>query len=257
MCMDFFVSHTKEIKNSFAIPFAQILCLYGFDVWIDRKGISVGNFIYKDIEKAICESKYCIAIIDSTYLNRAWPLRELNLFHERELNENTTLILPIFLNISKEEVYETVPWLEGRAFEILNESEFDKDIHLDIICRLLSRYFKETYTSHLKEITHKLLDYSFPCKSTLINILQRELFLSEELRLAIIELCNISGIVNAIYKALTISPNKIVENAFLICNMLREKCFDANYILTYNMYISALNAVTAATEQLEILLDSR
>lgn len=257
MCIDFFVSHTKENKNSFAIPLAQNLCSLGFDVWIDRKEIVVGDYIYTEIEEAIIKSKYCVAIIDSFFLNRAWPLKELNLFHDRELIENRTLILPIFLAVSKEEVYETIPWMEGRAFEIIKESSFDINAHFNTICRLLSKHFKMSYTINLEKLTKNLITYSFPCKTTLITLLQKREFLSNELRISIIELCNIGGIVNAIYKALTISPNKIVENTNLFCNVLREKSFDTDFILSYDMYISATYAVTASTEQLEILLNSR
>ena len=53
MNIDFFISHSKETKTTLAIPFAQSLSALGFNVWIDRNGISTGQYIYKNIIESI------------------------------------------------------------------------------------------------------------------------------------------------------------------------------------------------------------
>ena len=81
---DFFISHSKETKYKIAVPFMQALISLGFDVWLDRRGILVGERIYSKIEDVIKVSNYCIAIIDSSYLERTWTIKELQLFYEKE-----------------------------------------------------------------------------------------------------------------------------------------------------------------------------
>ena len=119
--IDFFISHSKEVKYSIAIPIAQILSKIGFNVWIDRKYICLGKFIYPQIEDAIKLSKYCIAVIDEAYLKRTWTITELEQFHKK----NTCTILPIYVNLTKDIVYNKIPWLNGIAFEYLKDNTFN------------------------------------------------------------------------------------------------------------------------------------
>lgn len=81
---DFFISHSKETKQLIVIPLAQCLKSIGIDVWIDRKEILVGNHIYSEIQDAITRSKFCIAVIDQSFLKRTWPMKELELFNKKK-----------------------------------------------------------------------------------------------------------------------------------------------------------------------------
>ena len=110
--IDFFISHSSETKQKIAIPITQILTNIGFDVWLDRKQISVGQHIYPQIVDAIKLSAYCIAIIDDTFLQKTWPLKELQYFHKKSDNN----ILPIFVNIENDVVYDKISWLDGIAY---------------------------------------------------------------------------------------------------------------------------------------------
>lgn len=257
MCIDFFVSHSKEMKEAVAIPLVQTLSVLGFNVWIDRKEIKSGQFIYQEIKHAISNSTYCIAIIDSVFLSRPWTKEELKLFYDRETEENRTIVLPIFVNINKETVYEIIPWLAGRAFEKLDEVFFDRFANFEIICRVVGRYSTDNMHYTFEKCFQKLTKHSFPCKETLLTLIKDKQYLSTDMRISIIEMCNIGGVVNAIYKAITTTPNKNINISFEFSNVLRSLCFDANYSLTYSMYISTVQIMTVAIEQLEILLDSR
>lgn len=111
---DFFISHSKTVKESIAIPIVQSLSKIGFVPWIDRQEISAGDHIYNNIKQVLAEVKYGIAIIDSVYLHSDWTMQELELLHQREMIEERILIIPIFVSIEKIDVYQIVPWLEGR-----------------------------------------------------------------------------------------------------------------------------------------------
>lgn len=141
MYIDFFISHSKETKSLVAIPLVQSLSALGFSVWIDRNGIVAGQHIYHKIEKAIADSTYCIAIIDQEFLTHSWPLEELRLFHLREEETEQTFIIPIYVDVDKKAVYEKLSWLEGRAFEKINIEDSNKNNNLELICRIVGRYY--------------------------------------------------------------------------------------------------------------------
>lgn len=259
MYTDFFISHSKETKSLLAIPLVQSLSALGFNVWIDRNGIVAGQHIYHKIKEAIDDSTYCIAIIDQEFLTRSWPLEELRLFHLREEETEQTFIIPIYVDVDKETVYEKLSWLEGRAFEKINIKDFDKNNNLELICRIIGRYYMDNISDlRLGNLAYSsLLNYSFPCKETLLSLLDSKEYFSHDFRIAIIEICNICGVANAIYNTLATSPNKYIDISNNFSNMLRTACFDTSCILTYNMYISSFHSLYIVLEKLILLLNSQ
>ncbi len=258
MNINYFISHSKETKENIAIPIVQILLNLGFDVWIDRKEIASGGYIYQDIKEAIYSSEYCIAIIDSFYLSRAWTLKELNLFYQRELTEHKNLIIPIYIGIEKETVYKQFSWLEGRAFEEISNDKFDIHVCVDTICRIVGRYYSDKITESIENIFNHIKNFSFPCKETIMILINDKEYYSTDFRTAIIEFSNIGGLLHGIYISMSQNqtPNFDLETSFRFCNLLRNICFNAQYKLTYNMYIAILKSVTIAAKELKILLDS-
>lgn len=253
---DFFISHSKEVKVNFAIPIVQILSDLGFEPWIDRKEIASGEYIYQTIKEALFKADYCIAIIDSVYLTRTWTLAEIKYMHERELKEQKNIIIPIYVNIEKETVYQLLPWLEGRAFEKINNSKFDTQINLEVICRIVGRYFTDRLTESLDDTFRDLKEYSFPGKQTILILVKDKGYYSSNLRIAIIELSNIGGLLYGIYTSMQESPNFLLDICFNLCNLFRSVCFDTQYELNFNMYIALLKSVSVAATELKILLDS-
>ncbi|RGK37074.1 TIR domain-containing protein [[Ruminococcus] lactaris] len=75
--------------------------------------------------------------------------------------------------------------------------------------------------------------------------------------IAIIEMCNICGVVNAIYNALTTCPNKYIDISNNFSNILRSACFDTKSMPTYNMYISSFHSLYIMLEKLILLLNSQ
>lgn len=258
MNINHFISHSKETKESIAIPMVQILLNLGFNAWIDRKEIVSGGYIYQDIREAIHNSEYCIAIIDSIYLSRTWTLEELNIFYQRELTEHKNLIIPIYIDIEKETVYEQLPWLEGRAFEKISNCKFDMQINIETICRIVGRYYNDMITEPFDSVFKDIKKFEFPCKETIMILVNDREYYSTDFRTAIIELSNIGGLLYGIYISLNQNhaPNFILETSFNFCNLMRNICFNTQYKLTYNMYISILKSVTNAAGELKILLDS-
>ena len=166
---DFFISHSKETKQLIVIPLAQCLKSIGIDVWIDRKEILVGNHIYSEIQDAITRSKFCIAVIDQSFLKRTWPMKELELFNKK----NNMRIIPIFVDLEKAIVYNEIPWLDGIAFEKMHTEPFDLNVHMSIFCRIISRLFKDNNTNKnsIEKTFESITKYDFPCKETLSSLI--------------------------------------------------------------------------------------
>lgn len=248
---NFFISHSKETKATMAIPIAQALSNIGFCVWLDRKELSVGEQIYVNIQTAIEDTQYCVAIIDNAFLERAWTLEEIRSFYDKgDYN-----IIPIYVNLEKELVYEKIPWMEGLAFEKINSNIFNIDEHIDIICRILSRFYSDNSTYDFRDIFSDISQYNFSCKDTLMTLIQNGEYYSTDYRIAIIELCNIGGIIYAIYNSLCNSRNLIIETMFQFNSILRAACFNLECSPTYNMYISIYKAIISSAEQLKVFLN--
>lgn len=248
--IDFFVSHSKEVKYSLAIPIAQVLTQMGYDVWLDRKCICLGDFIYPQIIDAINLSKYCIAIMDAAYLKRTWTITELEFFHKK----NDCNILPLFVNLEKNLVYDKVPWLNGIAFEHIKDTTFNLEFNMDILCRIVNRYNANYVTDTLENTYESLLKLNFPCKNTLEALLKFKDYCSRDYRLATISLCNIIDIVYAIYKSEFVDYNKLIHSAFQFNNIIKTYCYNVQSILDYNIYLAIYNSTIISIKELERLL---
>ena len=80
--------------------------------------------------------------------------------------------------------------------EKFNIKDLNKNNNLELICRIVGRYYIDNISeSHLGNLEYSsLLNHSFPCKGTLLSLLDSKEYFSHDLRIAIIEICNISRV---------------------------------------------------------------
>lgn len=107
---DFFISHASEDKKEVAEPLAIELEKLGANVWYDKFTLKVGDSLRKSIDSGLATSKYGIVILTSTYFKKFWTEKELNGLFSK-YSEGNCKILPIWHNISKEEVSKNSPIL--------------------------------------------------------------------------------------------------------------------------------------------------
>lgn len=107
---NFFISHASEDKDEVAEPLAKELEKLGANVWYDKFTLKVGDSLRKSIDSGLANSKYGIVILTSTYFNKFWTEKELNGLFSK-YSEGNCKILPIWHNISKEEVSKNSPML--------------------------------------------------------------------------------------------------------------------------------------------------
>jgi hypothetical protein len=107
-----FISHDSRDKELIAGPLANSLNSRHCFVWYDEFSLKIGDSLRASIEKGIKEAKKCIVILSKNYLtNPGWSKKEFDSIFTRELIKNEKVILPVWCDVAKEEVYEYSPSL--------------------------------------------------------------------------------------------------------------------------------------------------
>lgn len=108
---DFFISHASEDKDSFVRPLAQELIDRGYNVWYDEFSLKVGDSLIQSISDGIQNSLYGILVLSKNFFVKKWTKKELEVLLHKEIITDNNLILPIWLNIDKDDVYKFSPFL--------------------------------------------------------------------------------------------------------------------------------------------------
>lgn len=107
-----FISHDSRDKELIARNIADGLSSRLCTVWYDEYSLTVGQSLRESIEKGIKEAKKCILILTPNFLtNPGWTKKEFNSIFTREMIFDEKVILPVWYNVTKEEVYNYSPSL--------------------------------------------------------------------------------------------------------------------------------------------------
>lgn len=107
-----FISHDSRDKINVARPIAiglqKLLC----PIWYDEFSLKIGDSLRDSIEKGLKESKKCILIISPDFINNGgWTKTEFNTIFTRQILEESKLVLPIWYNVTKHDVFNYSPSL--------------------------------------------------------------------------------------------------------------------------------------------------
>jgi len=108
---DVFISHASEDKDAVARPLADALKARGFSVWFDEQELVVGSRLSRNIDQGLATSRYGVVILSPAFVRKPWPQRELAGLVGREIGEDKELVLPIWHNVTAEEVRAFSPAL--------------------------------------------------------------------------------------------------------------------------------------------------
>jgi hypothetical protein len=112
--IDVFLLHASEDKARVARPLALELGKRGLNVWLDEFELAIGDSLAGRIDAGLQAADAAIAIISPAFLGKRWPRRELATLLSRELKESTTLILPVWHDVSLQDVLSVSPELADR-----------------------------------------------------------------------------------------------------------------------------------------------
>ena len=109
---DVFISHASEDKADFVNPLVEKLQDLGISVWYDTLELQWGKSLREQIDNGIKRSKFAILVLSKNFFKKQWPKRELDGILAKETISGTAP-LPIWYNLTQEEVYEFSPTLSG------------------------------------------------------------------------------------------------------------------------------------------------
>ena len=125
---DVFISHASEDKADFVNPLVEKLQNLGISVWYDTLELQWGKSLREQIDNGIKRSKFAILVLSKNFFKKQWPKRELDGILAKEAVSGTAP-LPIWYNLTQEDVYEFSPTLSGiYSISTLNHS-------IDDICK--------------------------------------------------------------------------------------------------------------------------
>jgi hypothetical protein len=107
-----FISYDYSVKSKVVNPLAEKLTKAGIVVWYDEYEVKIGDNIHDKIIDGLKKCKYCILIISKEYIdNKRWAKREFENITALETQDGRKRILPVWYNVSKEEVMYLEPRL--------------------------------------------------------------------------------------------------------------------------------------------------
>ncbi len=128
-----FISHDWRDKESVAKPIAVTLQRMLCPVWYDEFSLKVGDRLRESIEKGLKECKKCVLVLSPSFFsNEGWTKKEFDSIFTREILEKTSLVLPVWYQVTKQEVYEYSPRLlnvVGLDWAALGQDEVCRRLH--------------------------------------------------------------------------------------------------------------------------------
>lgn len=111
---DVFISHAWEDKEDFVRPLAEALINENIKVWYDETSIKWGASIRQSIDNGLAHSRFGIVVISTTFLEKYWTNYEVDGLFQKEALNGTSILLPIWHKVTKNEVLNKSSTLAGR-----------------------------------------------------------------------------------------------------------------------------------------------
>ena len=95
-------------------PLATALVQKGLKVWYDEFELHLGDSLRRSIDRGLRDSTFGIVVLSHDFFSKEWPQRELDGLAARETSGGQKVILPIWHNITKDDVLRYSPPLADR-----------------------------------------------------------------------------------------------------------------------------------------------
>jgi hypothetical protein len=105
-----FISHDSRDKDPFVKDLAAKLRSMMCPVWYDEYSLKIGQSLRESIDKGLQEASKCILVLSPNFFsNPGWAKGEFNAAMNKHFSGDGSVVLPIWLNVSKAEVAEYSP----------------------------------------------------------------------------------------------------------------------------------------------------
>jgi TIR domain len=125
-----FISHDsrdKAVAHKIALGLQRLLC----PVWYDEFSLKVGDNLRESIEKGLKSCRKCVVILSQSFFsNSGWTRTEFDAIFTREIMDRQNLVLPVWLGVTKNDVYEYCP-------NLVNVMGLNWELGEEEVCRKL------------------------------------------------------------------------------------------------------------------------
>lgn len=108
---DVFISHASEDKATVAEPIAAELRARGLRPWLGKFELTIGDRLMSRIDEGLASSRYGVVVLSPAFFRKQWPIWELNALAALEATRGRKTILPVWHELTKEEVVNHSPLL--------------------------------------------------------------------------------------------------------------------------------------------------
>lgn len=112
-----FISHDSRDKDGTVNSLVEELSKFPrCTIWYDEYSLKAGDSLRESIERGIKESKKCILVLTPNFLsNKSWAKNEFDSIYMKELIEKSNAIIPVWRDVSKEDIYSYSPSLANKV----------------------------------------------------------------------------------------------------------------------------------------------
>ena len=111
---DVFISHAWEDKEVIVRPLALALQSENLSVWYDEFELKIGDSLRRKIDHGLANSRVGLVVLSQSFFSKGWTNYELDGIVTRSVT-GEQILLPIWHNISKQEVIEFSPSLADKV----------------------------------------------------------------------------------------------------------------------------------------------
>lgn len=111
---DAFVSYASEDKV-FVWELASRLRGAGVKLWVDESELTVGDSLRGKIDEGLKSCQYGIVVLSKSFFEKPWPQSELDALVEIQNASGRKVILPVWLDVTEEQVRSRSPLLAARV----------------------------------------------------------------------------------------------------------------------------------------------
>ena len=112
---DVFISHATEDKEALVRPLAHALQSRDVAVWYDEFELRVGDSLRRKIDAGISRSRFGLVVLSPAFFSKNWPQYELDGLVARDMHDGGRRLLPVWHDISKDELIRHSPSLVDRV----------------------------------------------------------------------------------------------------------------------------------------------
>jgi len=116
---DVFISHSSKDKAEYVIPLVDALSARGITYWLDIIEVAWGDSIVGKINGGLKRSRRILLCLSKNFLEKRWPLFEMEAALARQNDTGARCILPLILN-SKEEILAEYPLLYSLSYRLFD-----------------------------------------------------------------------------------------------------------------------------------------